>query len=297
MANNEPTVPTSSAKPASGTTLEDFIRRVNVGNENALQISQHLLSDGTKCVVLDLQNRRLQDEPPLDPKRSESPRRAHTFHAAAGFSDYIRAYKSDHTVILADVHGQTVSAIINERAEKGFEIIRLTPVVHPSFAPWAGLLGKKVTIEEFSEFVLANRRVINNPMGKELAMIFSQVRAATSVTLQQGRGTARRAVNGLVVETVIQSERTAELVDLPDTVSIYVPLYVGTDPVCLEIDLTVSVVSVGNEQRVVVTCTSADLIEKRTQAFESIVAGLSAIEGVTVAMGVPDHDEWDYLGE
>lgn len=274
----------------TGTKIADFLRTVPKGNENAIELSELGLSDGGKARVVALQNRQLQPEPPIAPDRAESPRRQHIFHDVEGFGRYLEAYKSKHTVVLADVPNVTIHAVLDETAENGFEVVTLQPQTHPLFAPWQKLLANEaVDILSFARFVLQHRRSIIKPDGLETALLFGQVRAASKVTLQKGVG--KKSVNGLVVETEIQSDRQAEPVDLPDTLTIRCPLYVGTPAVDLEIDLLTAVIA----DSVAVIVSSSHVLEAEVEAFAGMVSALGEIEGIVVGLGRPEHDSWIYL--
>ena len=113
------------------TILGDFLRGVEAGNENVIDIKKAVLPDGKDAVVVCLGNRVLQPEPPKAPERAESPRRAHVFHAMGGFCAYLAQYKTPQTVIFADVGEQTFYAVLDDRASQGFEIVTMVPQLHP----------------------------------------------------------------------------------------------------------------------------------------------------------------------
>lgn len=273
------------------TTLGNFLRRVRKGEENTLEIIRQALPDGKgEKTVVALQNRILQAEQPPAPQRAESPRRDHTFHDVEGFVRYLAKYKTEDTVILADVAERAIDAVVDEKAVEGFEVLHFTPVPHPMFAPWDEILGKPVPLDEFATFIMTNRRIICLPNGKELALLFSQVRASTNITVQRGRG--NKSVNGVVIETEIQGERSSEPMDLPDCLTIETPIFVSGDSVSIEIDMLISVKE-GNQ--IFIVATSAQVLEARTRAFEAMIERIGEIKGVTAALGYPAHEEWKYI--
>jgi hypothetical protein len=285
----------------AGTVLAEFIRQVREGYENSIAISGGVArdADGTptgEVRVVALQNRKLQPEPPEAPQRAESPRRAHVFHDAAGLAAYLEKYRTESTVVLADVPERAIRVVLDERAADGFEMLHLEPQIHPLFKPWQNLMdrsadGDDIGLKELAEFILLNRRSITAPDGKALAVMFSQVRASTTVTLQQGRG--RKAVNGIMMTTEIQGQTSTEPADLPDTITINVPLFVGGFVESLEVDILVSAADGGS--RLVATVSSPQVEEAMVRAFEVMVADLKALPGVTVALGSPAHRGWEYL--
>ncbi|MBN1345994.1 MAG: DUF2303 family protein [Phycisphaerae bacterium] len=272
----------------TGTSIEEFIRRIQRGQENALTIAHEEAQDGQKATRVILEQR---EQPPLEPIRAESQPRAHQFHSVEGFMAYLGKYKTEHTVVLADVENGMFEAVIDEVTEKGREVITFTPIIHPLFQPWLGVLGKMIPLAELTTFLMANRRLIVEPDGRELALMLQQVRASTTVTLHRGRGA--KAINGLICETEIKGQRNSEPVDLPETIKLQTPIYVGTDDVEVEADLVLDVV--GGGEHVVATLTSADVERAKFEAFETMVAVLQGIEGAVVSLGSANYVEWTYL--
>jgi hypothetical protein len=281
------------------TTLGDFIRQVVKGEENGIEVVQQVATgpDGApiKHTVLALQNRKLQPEPPEAPQRAESPRRAHVFHDAAGLAAYLKQYRTGHTTLLADITSLSIRVVLDESAAQGVETLLLIPQIHPLFKPWKSLLEiserQPVPLAQFAAFIMQNRRAVKEPDGKDLALTFSQVRAATSVTLQQGAG--RKAVNGLMVTTEIQSTRMSEPVNLPDAITITTPLFVGGHEHSLEVDILVSAVDGG--AKLVVQASSAQIAEAMLGDFQGMVRDLAAVEGITCGLGQIGHEDWDYI--
>lgn len=120
------------------------------------------------------------------------------------------------------------------------------------------------------------------------------MRAAVKVEIHRGRG--KDAINGLVVTTEIQGSRAAEHVELPDAIELRTPLYVGTAPVELELDLCVEA---DKDGEVSVLVTSGTLAEAKVQAFEAMVATIRAglPAGAVLTLGAPQHEAWNYLPE
>lgn len=270
-----------------------FIRAVAKGEENAMEVSEHLLEDGSKVRVVALQNRKLHDEPPPAPERAESPRRAHIFHDLNGFADYLAKYKTGDTVVLADVASQAIAAVLDEKSALGFEVVTLAPAIHPLFVPWAALLAAgKTEIGAFAEFLLANRRVISFPDGDDLVLAFSQVRASVNTTIQRGIG--NKSLNGVMITVEIAGEQKSQPVSLPNSITIRCPLFVGTSPLDIQIDLLLTGKSDGT---VAVSCTSAGVLQAKVDAFLHMLGELTAIDGLIVGMGSPATRPWRYVGE
>jgi hypothetical protein len=244
--------------------------------------------------------------------REPSPRRTHEFYDVGGFCRYLKKFGGEGTVILADPARQRVSAVLDETASRGFEVLLFAPLVHPLFAPWAQALAPtdggmgdadpseispasaQMMLKAFLRFVGENRRQIVDPDGRALAMTLSQVRFGRKVELAQGFGA--KSVNGLMVETAIQAGGAGRMepVDLPETLVIKCPLYVATSERKLEIDLALE----ANEQQgVLVTLSSGDVPVVRVAVFEEMLDVVRREVGdkMTVALGCPRHGDWKYL--
>lgn len=283
---------------SNGTVLEDFLRNVQKGQENVIDISKAVLPDGKDAVVVCLGSRTLQPKPPKPPLRAESPRRSHLFHAMEGFCAYLKDVKTEHTIVFADVAAGEFSAVIDDRAEKGFEVVYMIPQVHPLWGPWKRIIGRSQNVKDFAKVLLENRRQLVGERAKELIADFSQVRAASEVTLETGTG--KDCVNGLLIRTKIQGARNADsdTFDLPDSFIVQAPLFVGLEPQDIEIDIMLEPADPAGVSGVVATLTSADATTKAIEAFETMCQQVKAeVEGVVIAMGKPEHESWAYLPE
>ena len=269
--------------------VNDPFRSLDEGEECLLEVARKLVGD-KEAVTFEVRQRKVQPEQPQCLPRMESPARGHVFHDADSLAEYLHKYKTDDTVVLIDVSAETAQIILDEKAPKGFERLAFAPVMHPLFEPWAGLLNSKtVQLRSLADFLMQNRRAVREPDAKQLVHLLSQVMVSRSITLQKGFG--RHSINGIVCEMDIAGQKQNEQVELPDSIQIETPLYIATRPVILEIDLTVD----ADDDNVYVTCTSADLIERRVEAFEEMMATIKAIEGVTVGLGAPRHVDWKYV--
>lgn len=291
----EPNAVVATAMAAGAGMIGQLLRAVRPGQENIIDLVAEQLADGTPHKRVTLGQRTLQAEAPKPPQRAESPRRAHRFADLAGFVAYLRKYKSTEgdTVVLADVGNQTIAATLDEKAVSGFEVVTLKPAVHPLFAPWADLLeAGQIEIGKFAEFLLANRRVVSSPDGMELVATFSQVRASVNTTIKRGIG--NKSINGVMVTVEIAGESKAQPVDLPNSITIQAPLFVGTSEQDIEIDLLLTSPSAGV---IAVTLTSAGVLEARVAAFLDMLEAIRGVEGLTVGMGRPAVKPWAYVGE
>jgi len=274
-------------------TIAEFLRDATEGRETAVEVAKKIAPDGKdKKVTVALQRRVLQPEEPKAPARVESPRRAHRFADADGFTAYLSRYgAADHTVILADVAGETISAVLNEQAKDGFEMVCYSPSIHPTMRPWVEMAGCVSSIESFVEFVAENRRVVVVPERTDLLMTLSHIRASTKIVMHKGRGAA--CLNGVLVETEIQGKSQTDPVDLPDKIVINAPMFADdTEGRDVEFDLLLSTSSAG----VTAKLYAGHLDAERTKAFQDAVGQIKgALPGAIVGLGNVIHDEWKYI--
>lgn len=274
--------------------IKDLLRGVLPGNETTFDVARDVLEDGTNKSVLTVIQRRVNPEPPVDPIKAPSPRRSHCFHHLDGFIAYLKRFGGENTVVLADVERETITAILDEQADRGFECVQFTPQIHPLFAPWNAILGKLQRLRTFVDFLAENRRAVTAPIGKDLVRTMSQVKVSRKLDLHQGFG--KNSINGVMVELNISGQAKESLVELPDEIVLTVPLYVAMSPVELTLDLTLDATE---ELGVVVKLTSSDLLEQRTGAFTQFIEKIEFELGssYTVGLGRPQYAPWDVLRE
>lgn len=270
--------------------INKILGNINPQNKTLLDVAQEMLGD-EKHIVFTVRNQQMQPDPVKLPPRKESPRRCHTFHDATGFAAYISKYKTEDTVIMANIPNEVIEATLDEKAKYGFETVTLEPITHPLFMPWVPVIDKRENMEigAFADFLTVNRRAIAEPEGKELIAILSQIKVSKKITIQRGFGV--HAVNSIMCELDIMGETKSEPVELPDTIKLLLPLYVSTTPEIIEVDLTIF----ADDQNVYVRCSSADLIEKRIRAFEEMLTEVRSIEGVIITLGSGSNQDWEYL--
>jgi len=240
--------------------------------------------------VILMARRQLPPMRPDPPPRMETRPRAHLFHSVATFVEYLDRVKvAGETVVLADACEQVVSCVIDESKEKGVERLGFMPQIHPTLKPWTAIFNASVPLSFFLEFVLRNRRAVVSPDPAELVLTFSQVKAAKDVTIERGRGAT--AINGVMVHTSIQGTKHAEPVDLPETITIEVPVYVDTEPQQIEVDLLVDV----KDEEIEVYASSSQLEEAIVSAFAEIVDVVRGLDGVVAGFGKVSHSSWEYV--
>lgn len=272
-------------------SIDDIIKAVTPNQATVIDVA----GDGP-ARKLTVEMRKLLPEAPRIPILAPSPARAHIFLSAASLADYLARYGCAETVVYADPENERISAVLNERAPSGgHELVTMAPQLHPLWAPWAKLAGRRISLEDFARFVAENRRSIIEPAGRELSMTLSQVRAVVSVEIDRGRG--KDAVNGLVVRSKIQGTEKSERVELPDSLALHVPLYVQTDAKRVDLDLCIEA---DRDGTVSVLVTSGTVAEARVAAFgemiETVRGGTEAL-GCVHTFGRPQHRPWDVLEE
>lgn len=278
----------SNDEASRNPTLTKALREIVSGQASAVEIARKVLEDGKEQVTFTIR------QEPVLPVRVESPPRGHVFHDVGGFADYLAAYGGANTVVLADATGETISAVLDEEASEGFEIVTFHPLVHPLMLPWLQFLGdpQGLEVRALAEFVLANRRSVVEPDPRELVLLLGQVRASKHVTLEYGRGDL--GVNGMMVETTIQGKSQTQPVSLSEMIRIRAPLYVETPEITAEIDLLAS--AAGDPTRVTVRGVSADIALRRVEAFDGFVARLEKdLPEIVVGRGRPSHDRWEVV--
>jgi hypothetical protein len=274
------------------TELASLLRRVGVGEETVFDVANAVNKDGTPRTLLTVVQRRVNPEPPVDPIKAASPRRAHTFHDAGGVVAFLNKYKTANTVILADAVNGRVTIVIDEAAGRGFETLQFVPQLHPLFTPWKAILGRWMPLRAAIDFLLDNRRVIEEPDGKQLARDLSQMKVASNVTRMQGIGT--HSINGVMVETVISGHKNSAPMELPEEITVSIPMYIGCQPLDLTFDVSIEA---SEEHGVLFRMSSPDVAAKAFEAFDQFVRTIQDGLGgeCVVALGQVAHTPWDVL--
>jgi len=266
--------------------VKEFLQNVNELGSNALSVSKKLLEDGKEQVTLDLRRTRVM------PERMESPPRAHVFHEVDGFLTYIDENRTPSTVIFADVPNTRISAILDDKAERGFEKITFEALHHPEFILLnKTLLDDTMDIMTFARNLMRNRNVLagDPEKARQLAMMMRQITVSSKITACSGVGA--KSVNGIMCTTEAKAGVAEDQIDLPDSVAVKVPIYIDTKPVQFDIDLTMTADRTGNVE---VTTDSPELELRKFEVFQLIMEQVAAINGVLVTMGKPMTNEWAY---
>lgn len=212
----------------------------------------------------------------VEPKRAESPRRAHVFSVPDGFCAYLQRYGSGEILVLANAETGVAQAVLDETSTVGFETITFEPKVHPLWAPWKRLIYAEVNVRKFAKFVAGQGHVIVSPSPKMLLMTLAQV----------------RLLNGIMVESVIKGNSVTNPIELPDQIVVHCPMFYGTEAVDIAIDLLVDTY----DDEVFVRLTSADAEVKRIEQIEGMLGKVAdGLPNATVSLGMVHTVPWAYL--
>lgn len=277
------------SKETDPNSLEHLITVAKEGETTVFD----LLNEGGESVrAIEISRRQLQPEAKTELAIARAKARQHEFHDASTFAAYIKREASDLelTIVLGDVARRTVVCVLDEDHKFDRETVSFVAKQHPLFDEWEALLRVgEVEVMDFAKLCQKLRRTIVTPDGRELALVFSQVKMAKTITVNRGVG--KSALNGVMVHTEIGGKKQDSIVDLPDSITIKAPLFVGTEPIEIEIDLLVD----GKGDQVTVTATAPDLEAKRIEAFEQLVATIREQSGLLVGLGSVQHRDWNLV--
>lgn len=272
-------------EPLMGIATE--LRSVEPNRETVMDVLTEIGADGTPVQRIVFGKRDLQPEPSTEPEVSRALARKHEFHSIDAFSDYV-ARESDAlaALILADVEAERMVATLDENVESDREMVSFKATTHPLFAPWKALIGEAVPVLQFALFVMQQRSVVLDPDGRELALMFSQIKSSKTVTKKAGVGP--KALNGVMVETQIGSELRSVEMELPEQIVIKAPLYLDTDPIEIKLDVLVTDTPNG----IVVFLTAPLLEEAAFGAFKQFVDSVKKKTQLLVGFGKVQERNW-----
>lgn len=261
-------------------SVAGLLRDVTKGRETVLDVVQ----DGDEQKVTFGH----RDLLPEENKKARARARNHEFHSLAAFVTYLgREANRESAVVLADVNAALMTAALNEAEERDRESVSFAAKMHPLFEPWAKLIGAAPTVTEFALFVMQNRNAVLDPDGRELALMFSQVKAAKSITKHVGVGP--KTLNGVMVEMQIGTERNEVPIELPERITISAPLFLDTDPVDIHLDLLVTEAKNGD---IVVFVTAPELEEQTFKVFQHMVDKVATDTELIVGLGRVQERDW-----
>ncbi|KKL71085.1 hypothetical protein LCGC14_2098470 [marine sediment metagenome] len=244
--------------------IREILSQVARGNNNAITIAKEM-KDGVNTITVNMKQERVM------PERMESPPRAHIFHTAEGFIEYIKAEKTEHTLVLADINRACVHAILNDRATHGFEGVCLEPALDPRFALLTKTLlhGGPIPIAEFALAVMRNRNVMAGTPAKaqQLAILMQQITVSSQITAcsaDLGIG-----LNGVLCKTSVKAGEGETQVNIPSSIAVKLPIYLNTPEVEFDLDITLSAARSGE---VIVSVDAPELdLRKYAQSISDIL--------------------------
>lgn len=266
--------------------VSKLLRRVAGEQETVFDIAE---KDGVRRIEV-VRRKALPETRKEDLPLARAQARAHVFHDIQAFAMYCqRECSSEGSVGLADVDSETITVVLNEIIECGRESVSFAAKIHPLFKPWLDLLGKPIPVIDFSIFAQKNRRSIKKPDGREVALMFSQIKLAKAFEIYRGVG--KRALNGVMVHTEIAGSKQDALLELPEEIHLHCPVYLGSTPQDIVLDV---LVTEGRNEDVVVYLTSPEIEAVRVEAFEGFVKHLrDNLEDVVIGLGKIEHKKWE----
>lgn len=152
---------------------------------------------------------------------------------AAGFDNFSLNCAFDyHSVFLCnDENGGTRPH--SPRPDWGSHKLTLPFQYHEQFLPWIACNGEYLPQEAFAEFVEDNLFVFHNPDAATMLEIAQGLIGNRGVTWESGK----RLSNGQVrfeYKEEIQARTTKGAIDVPERITIQVPIFKGSNPITLE---------------------------------------------------------------
>ncbi|GAA5510021.1 hypothetical protein [Novipirellula caenicola] len=266
------------------------LRQIHPGTETIIDVINEVGDDGIPIKRIVHGNRRLQPEPPTEREVARAKARDHEFHSIDAFCGYLsRECEVLSSLVLADVDSERMRATLDESAESDREFVQFAATTHPLFRPWLDLVDTSTPVLDFALFAMRYRSAIVQPDGRELALTFSQIKSSKTITKKSGVGA--KTLNGVMVETVIGSERHEVAVELPERMTICVPLFLDTDPVDVDLDLLVTDTPNG----IVVFVAAPSLQEAKFRAFGQFVETVRKQTELLVGFGRVRERDWNLI--
>jgi hypothetical protein len=271
-------------------TLKKVLTEVKEGETTAIELVRGM-GDDAPIAELRITNT------PATPIRAESPPRQHVFYNVAGFLSYLAANATGETVILTDPDKLTAKAVIDDRAVNGFEYVQFQPKYHPLMKMVKSTIlaypGQAIEIKRFAGEVMRCRQVIakaDNLDRNQISMLMQQVSVSSQIVAKHGTG--KVATNGVMCKTTVKGElQDGTEIDLPDAITLELPIYIGTDPIKFDVFLTVT--TVGNNAAI--TVDAPDLDVKKFEVFEKMLQPIAENESVLFSRGSVGSGHWLYV--
>lgn len=271
-------------------TLKELLEGARIGKPTAFEVVD-ILDGETK-----LGNRleiTLKEDPKPEPRRAESLARAHKLNDVAGLVAYLDRYATGNTVVMACQAQNTIYVVIDETVKTGREVVTVQPIIHPLWAPWRTANGHQMDVDAFLMLLRSHRRTVVAPDSRDLILALSQIEAKTEITLHKGKG--KKCLNGLLVRTEIQGTKHEEVVELPETLTLRVPLFVSRKAVDVEVDVTITADPEHSSIHVLLT---TDVARLEIEEFDRMLADCAdalKTKKIVFALGAASYTPWHYL--
>ena len=271
--------------------VRKFIESVEHGHSNVIEVVKSLLPDGTGQMQLVLKHEVQK------PVRAESPARNHVFYDAAGFQTYLEENRNKECklLVLIDCENMLAKAVLDDKAENGFEVIAFEPPHHPVFELIRENLLTQQGVREFASAINRCRKYITGFDGKpvdgpSITLQMRQITVSNQVTAECGEGNG--AVNGITLKTNVSTGKTADTKTvLPESMKLKCPVFLTSSDV--EIDATITVVPKSAE-RVEIRTEVPDIDVIIHDEFDAMLTDLHQMQDVQVSFGRIDHAPWAY---
>ncbi len=272
---------------ATAKTVGDVLRRLVPGKETVFDVKEMVDDDGAfQRVSIGIRNL----EPIINQASVDRAKaRNHVFHSVNAFTQYLMREGDESTLVLADVAASKITAVLSEDSEIDREQIHFLAMLHPLFIRWKALLGRAIPVLEFALFVMKFRSAVLQPKGRELALLFTQIKASKNVTKRVGIG--NKSLNGVTVELQIGSEKNSVEVDLPETIRIATPIYLDTDSIEIDLDILVT----EQNDQLVVFLTAPAIEELMYKTFQSMVDTIGEKTEFCVGLGQVSQRAWELI--
>lgn len=250
--------------------VSGLLRTAVQGKETVFDITE---KDGIRRVEI-VRRDALPETRKEPPSLDRGQKRAHVFHDHMAFARYVaREGVIGETLVLADANAAEITAILQDFAELQAEKIRMRATHHPLCKPWLEILDKPIAVLDFGLFCSRNRRAIAKPDGREVALIFQQIKIAKVVEINRGVGA--KALNGVMIQTEISGQTSSSLVEIPETIEIECPIYIGGKPIRVPLDILIT----DRNDDVVVYVTCPMLAQVKCDAFQLFVEEIQKFLG------------------
>lgn len=266
--------------------MNEFLEDIEPRRPSTIELAT-ALTEGRENLTITM---RKPFEPPV---RQESPARNHVFWDIEGFCAYLEKHGTSNAVVLADPTSATIRAVLDDKADKGFEIITFIAQPHPQWKAWEERLGKQLAVKDFGKWLLTQKALIKSPKSDLVIQQFAQVRASKKVEYQTGYGDG--SINGVQIEVEIRGQQPdKQLVKLPTSITIECPMYIGWPALEIEVELILDT----KGDVVVVELYSGDADEKKIAEIDDMLSLVkNAMPDRLVSLGKVNHQPWQYVKE